>query len=209
MKCRAYLIRLLDIQFFHKFFLRDGRLIVRITVFVSCESSLLIWGGSVLGNIYIIGNISNMFFYIRHIITFLHNLLMLVISVIIVKQKIFVNNRKEHNALRGEDEVTYMEWKNFYYLLAVEKRIGEMCFIFSDDEKKTEHYLGYTADWDEPYWIGYCDIKDGCGFQTVEELVRASVFDHKNLQERWNKVQIESIDGLTPEEWIQNCYQQK
>ena len=47
-----------------------------------------------------------------------------------------------------------MEWKNFYYLLAVEKRIGEMCFIFSDDEKKTEHYLGYTADWDEPYWIG-------------------------------------------------------
>ena len=61
---------------------------------------------------------------------------MLVISVIIVKQKIFVNNRKEHNALRGEDEVTYMEWKNFYYLLAVEKRIGEMCFILSDDEKK-------------------------------------------------------------------------
>ena len=102
-----------------------------------------------------------------------------------------------------------MEWKNFYYLLAVEKRIGEMCFIFSDDEKKTEHYLGYTADWDEPYWIGYCDIKDGCGFHTGEELVRAPVFDHKNLQERWNKVQIESIDGLTPEEWIQNCYQQK
>lgn len=29
-----------------------------------------------------------------------------------------------------------MEWKNFYYLLAVEKSIGEMCFIFSDDEKK-------------------------------------------------------------------------
>lgn len=99
-----------------------------------------------------------------------------------------------------------MEWKNFYYLLAVEKRIGEMCFIFSDDEKKTEHYLGYTADWDEPYWIGYCDIKDGCGFQAVEELVRAPVFDHKSLQERWDKVQIESIDGLTLEEWRQNCY---
>ena len=102
-----------------------------------------------------------------------------------------------------------MEWKNFYYLLAVEKSIGEMCFIFSDDEKKTEHYLGYTDRRDEPYWIGYCDIKDGCGFQTAEELVKAPVFDHKNLQERWNKVQIESIDGLTPEEWIQNCYQQK
>ena len=151
--------RLLDIQFFQKFFLRDGRLIVGISVFVSSESSLLIWGGCVLGNIYIIGNISNMFFYIRHIITFLHNLLMLVISVIIVKQKIFVNNRKEHNALRGEDEVTYMKWKIFYYLLAEEKSIGEMCFIFYDDEKKTEHYLGYTADWDEPYWIGYIVAK--------------------------------------------------
>lgn len=29
-----------------------------------------------------------------------------------------------------------MEWKIFYYLLAVEKSIGEMCFIFCDDEKK-------------------------------------------------------------------------
>lgn len=102
-----------------------------------------------------------------------------------------------------------MEWKNFYYLLAVEKSIGEMCFIFSDDEKKTEHYLGYTDRRDEPYWIGYCDIKGGCGFQTAEELVKAPVLDHKSLQERWDKVQIESIDGLTPEEWIQNCYQQK
>lgn len=103
-------------------------------------------------------------------------------------------------------EDLYMEWKNFYYLLTVEKSIGEMCFIFSDDKEKTEHYLGYTADWDEPYWIGCCDIKDGCGFQTAEELVKAPVFDHKSLQERWDKVQIESIDGLTLEEWRQNCY---
>lgn len=102
-----------------------------------------------------------------------------------------------------------MEWKIFYYLLAIEKSIGEMCFIFSDDEKKKEHYLGYTADWDEPYWIGYCDIKDGCGFQTAEELVKAPVFDHRSLQERWKKVQIESIDGLTLEEWRQNYYRQK
>ena len=56
-------------------------------------------------------------------------------------------------------EDLYMKWKIFYYLLAAEKSIGEMCFIFSDDKEKTEHYLGYTADWDEPYWIGCCDIK--------------------------------------------------
>lgn len=82
--------------------------------------------------------------------------------------------------------------------------IDETCFYFSDDEQELEHYVGYLPQYEKPYWIGYCDIEDGCEFESAEELVNAPVFDGRSLKERWNETVIISVEGISLEEWLKH-----
>lgn len=74
--------------------------------------------------------------------------------------------------------------------------IDETCFYFTDDPHETEYYLGFLPQFDKPYWVGDCDIPDGCEYDTAEELVEAKIFDGKSLKERWSNVRIMSIWGI-------------
>ena len=68
-----------------------------------------------------------------------------------------------------------------------------------------EHILGYLPQFEKPYWIGYCDVEDGCEFATAKELVEACVFNGKSLKERWDKVIIYSIEGIDLQDWLEVC----
>ena len=50
--------------------------------------------------------------------------------------------------------------------------IDETSFYFRDDPCKTEHFIGYTPQYESPYWVGYCDIECGCDFKTAKELAK-------------------------------------
>ena len=99
-----------------------------------------------------------------------------------------------------------MEWSFFFKQLDAGVMINETCFYFSDDPSKEEHYLGYLPQYKKPYWVGYCDIKDGCEFETANELVNAPIYNGKPLKSRWNEVRIVSIEGLSVEDWTECCY---
>ena len=97
-----------------------------------------------------------------------------------------------------------MEWDFFYRQLEAGMNIDETCFYFSDDKDEREHYVGYLPQYEKPYWIGYCDIEDGCEFKTAYELVNAPVFGVRSLKERWNKAVIISIEGIPYEQWLKH-----
>lgn len=97
-----------------------------------------------------------------------------------------------------------MEWDFFYRQLEAGLNIDETCFRFSDDKDEREHYAGYLPQYEKPYWIGYCDIADGCEFKSAYELVNAPVFDGRSLKERWNEAVIISIEGIPYEQWLKH-----
>lgn len=98
-----------------------------------------------------------------------------------------------------------MEWDFFFRQLEAGINIDETCLVFADDPDEHEHYLGYLPQFKKPYWVGYCDIEDGCEFESAKELVEAPIFDGKSLRERWNSVVIWSIGGTCLEDWIKYC----
>jgi hypothetical protein len=95
-----------------------------------------------------------------------------------------------------------MEWNFFFRQLEAGINIDETCFYFKDDPDKNEHFLGYLPQYEKPYWVGYCDVKDGCEFENANELVDAPIFDGKSLRERWNNTVICSIEGCCLEDWL-------
>ncbi|OQB11929.1 MAG: hypothetical protein BWY15_02359 [Firmicutes bacterium ADurb.Bin193] len=98
-----------------------------------------------------------------------------------------------------------LDYDFFFKQLKAGVSIDETCFYFADDMQQSEHYLGFLPQYDKPYWVGYCDIPDGCEFHTAEELVEAKIFDGKSLKERWNTVRIISIWGICLDDWIKHC----
>lgn len=85
---------------------------------------------------------------------------------------------------------------NFFRQLKTGVSIDETCFYFSDDPKETEHFIGYLPEYEEPYWVGYCDIPNGCEYHSAEGLVEAKIFDGKSLRERRSNVRSISIWGI-------------
>lgn len=79
--------------------------------------------------------------------------------------------------------------------------VDETMFIFKSDPHEGEHYLGYIAEYPEPYWAGYCDIEDGCEFKTAEELFNAPIYDGKSIKERWDDIEIINIGGIYIDDW--------
>ena len=57
------------------------------------------------------------------------------------------------------------------------------CFYFNDDPEEDEHYLGYDSRYQNPYWVGLCDIEGGCSFSSANELVNAPIYEGKTLKD--------------------------
>ncbi len=91
----------------------------------------------------------------------------------------------------------------FFRQLKAGLNIDETRFYFRDDPEEEEHYLGYCRGYPKPYWIGYCDIKDGADFWTAEELVNAPIFNGKSLKDKWEYVCICGIEGLPLDDWFE------
>ena len=65
-----------------------------------------------------------------------------------------------------------------------------------------------SGGWFPPYWVGDCDIQDGCEFDTAEELFQAKIFDGQSIQERWEHLILVNVGGFGAEDWI-DCYRGK
>lgn len=98
-----------------------------------------------------------------------------------------------------------MEWSFFFKQLDTGMMVNETCFYFTDDPTEEECYLGYLPQYEKPYWAGYCDVKDGCEFETADELVNAPIYDGRSLKSRWDNVTIISIEGLSVDDWSMCC----
>mgnify|MGYP004690054635 CR=1 FL=1 len=96
-------------------------------------------------------------------------------------------------------------WELFFRQLKAGDLINETHFYFLDEPEGEEHYIGYLPEYEEPYWAGYCDVKDGCDFATAEELVNARIYDGKSLKERWDNIVIIGIEGMCLEDWLKFC----
>ncbi len=99
--------------------------------------------------------------------------------------------------------MTTLDFDYFLRQLKAGININETCFYFNDDPEEAEYYLGYISQCKNPYWVGYCDVKDGAEFKTAEELVNAPIFNGKNLKSRWENVRICSIESFPLEEWME------
>ena len=93
-----------------------------------------------------------------------------------------------------------MDFELYFRQLKTGLNVNETCFCFEGDE--TEHYIGFLSKYEKPYWAGLCDIKNGCEFNTAEELVNAPIYSGKSLLERWNEGVICTIEGLDLEVWL-------
>ena len=81
--------------------------------------------------------------------------------------------------------------------------IDETSFYFDDEPENAQmHYLGCIRKYEKPYWIGYCDIPDGCEFLTASEMLHAKVFHGSSIKERWDHIIIETLGGIGLEDWL-------
>lgn len=79
--------------------------------------------------------------------------------------------------------------------------LNETNFSFADDPEQQERWLGCLPQYEQPYWVGGCDIPKGADFHTAKELMEAPIFNGKSLRERWDQVRIYGMMGLDLEEW--------
>jgi len=96
-----------------------------------------------------------------------------------------------------------LEFNYFLKRLIDGRFINETQFYFADDPFEYDYYLGYLPEFEHPYWVGACDIEDGCEFATAQELIHAKIYDGKSLAERWDMVRIVNIEGIGLEDWFE------
>ena len=80
--------------------------------------------------------------------------------------------------------------------------MNETMFYFDDDDEDI-HYLGRLRGYENPYWVGYCDVPDGCDFLTARELFEAKIFDHRSIKDRWEHLVFVNIGATPAQEWIE------
>ena len=83
--------------------------------------------------------------------------------------------------------------------------VDETLFYFDDDPSGEDHFLGWIGGQEKPYWVGYCDIEDGCEFRTAHEMFEAKIYDGKSLKERWEQAVVCTIGGIDAETWLSYC----
>lgn len=97
-----------------------------------------------------------------------------------------------------------LDYNIFFHYLKIGSCMNDTCFYFTDEPGEPEHYLGYVEDWKRPYWVGLCDIPNGCNFATAEELVQAPIFQGRSLKERWEQVRILEIEAVSVDYWLEH-----
>ena len=95
-----------------------------------------------------------------------------------------------------------LDYDYFYKQLQAGVNIDETEFEIKGDSEYDECFIGYLPQYDNPYWAGLCDIKDGCEFKTAEELVNAKIYHGKSIKELWDNIEIISIEGVCMEDWL-------
>lgn len=98
-----------------------------------------------------------------------------------------------------------LDWDFFFKQLDAGLNIDETHFYFIDDPNDDDYMLGYLPQYDKPYWAGNCDIPDGAGYYTAEELVNSKIYSGKSLRERWEQVRICGIEGICLDDWLECC----
>ncbi len=71
------------------------------------------------------------------------------------------------------DKISYDDL--LYLFEAAGDHVDETAIYFDDDPEEYEHYLGYIPEvkgkiCEKPYWVGLCDIEDGCEFLTAKKF---------------------------------------
>lgn len=134
-----------------------------------------------------------------------------------VEVKFEFNNQRKYPAVSGyrphhlvkDDYLTtgvhqqQLDFDFFYEYILLKNKFGEMSFCFNDD---IERFLGIMKEENDSYWVGLCDIEGGMSFDTADKMINAKVYAAKSLKERWDEVYIISIDALSLEEWLENCF---
>lgn len=100
-----------------------------------------------------------------------------------------------------------MKWYEDYdiFVKAFEKNgelLDETKFYFNTDVEKKIHYIGCLYNFDNPYWVGYCDVIDGCDFATAQEMFEAKIFSGKSIKDRWKEVVIVGIGGIRADDYV-------
>ena len=101
-----------------------------------------------------------------------------------------------------------VEYSDFMRSFDMGKNMYEISFYFSDDKYSKEHMIGYQTKYEQekPYWIGVCDIINGCEFSSAEELLTAKVFDGKSMLDRWDEIIFFDINGITADMWNERSH---
>lgn len=81
-------------------------------------------------------------------------------------------------------------------------QIDETSFYFDDDLTREEHMLGCIRDFDKPYWVGYCDVPDGCEFYSALEMLTAKIYDGESIKNRWDHLVFINIGGIAADDWL-------
>jgi hypothetical protein len=95
-----------------------------------------------------------------------------------------------------------MKYEELLSIFEKTENCDETVFYFKSDPKETEHYIGFLPEYEKPYWVGLCDIKDGCEFKTSKEMLEAPIYDGKSIKERWNEIIVCAINGCSVEDWL-------
>jgi len=95
-----------------------------------------------------------------------------------------------------------MKYEELLSIFEKAKNCDETVFYFKSDPKETEHYIVFLPEYEKPYWVGLCDIKDGCEFKTAKEMFEAPIYDGKSIKERWNEIIVCAINGCSVEDWL-------
>ena len=102
--------------------------------------------------------------------------------------------------------------------------IGETCFMFLDDQDRSECIIGYApmlpSLWNQwtndpksrepkpnprPYWVGTgCDVHNGADFTTAEELLNAPIYGGRSIADAWEQVCVFNIGGVPLDIWFQH-----
>ena len=106
-----------------------------------------------------------------------------------------------------------IQWALFWRILRenpgccdeIEGRIDGEYTIFGYLREYSECRGGVwkTVRPEKPFWIGDCDVPDGAGFLTAEELVNATVFGGKSMREVWPLMEIDGAAGMPVEVWME------
>lgn len=95
------------------------------------------------------------------------------------------------------DEVAHLNYEMFRKLLEVGD-MEEVFFSFAGSAERKH----ISHDWNTGmYCAEGCDRKALCEFSTATALLQAEIFGGCSIEQRWDEVRVDEIDGMSAEQW--------